>query len=89
MEQREALQIAFRELSANPRDTIRLYFFEGYSFEEIATKLGQTRGNVKHHYFRGLEKLRRQVFFSPTQNQVAPVRVLEIIGAARSTRKVP
>ena len=89
MEQREALQIAFRELSANQRDTIRLYFFEGYSFEEIATKLGQTPGNVKHHYFQDLEKPRRQVFFSPTQNQVAPVRVLEIIGAASSTRKVP
>jgi RNA polymerase sigma-70 factor (ECF subfamily) len=72
MEQREALQIAFRELSANQRDTIRLYFFDGYSFEEIAAKLGQTRGNVKHHYFRGLEKLRRQALVSPTE-QVAPV----------------
>jgi hypothetical protein len=24
--------------------------------------LDQTRGNVKHHYFRGLEKLRKQIF---------------------------
>jgi RNA polymerase sigma-70 factor (ECF subfamily) len=35
---------------------------DGYTFEEIAAKLDQTRGNVKHHYFRGLEKLRKQIF---------------------------
>ena len=88
IEQREALQIAFRELSENQRDTIRLYFLEGYNFEEIAAKLGQTRGNVKHHYFRGLEKLRRKLFPFPPQNGVASMRVLEIIRAARSTAKV-
>ena len=86
IEQREALQIAFRELSENQRDTIRLYFFEGYSFEEIAAELQQTRGNVKHHYFRGLEKLRRQIFLSLAPNKVTPMRVLEIIRAARSTK---
>jgi hypothetical protein len=26
--------------------------------DEIATKLGQSRGNVRNHYFRGLDKLR-------------------------------
>ncbi len=88
IEQRQAWEIAFRELSENQRDTIRLFFFEGYSFEEIAAKLGQTRGNVKHHYFRGLEKLRRQILPSSAQNEVAPVRVLEIISAARSSAKV-
>jgi len=88
IEKRQTLEIAFRELSENQRDTITLFFFEGYSFEEIATKLGQTRGNVKHHYFRGLEKLRRQPFLSPAQDEVTPVRILEILGAARSTAKV-
>jgi hypothetical protein len=24
--------------------------------------LGQSRGNVKHHYFRGLERLRKELF---------------------------
>jgi RNA polymerase sigma-70 factor (ECF subfamily) len=42
--------------------TLGLHLLEGYSFEEIAVKLDQTRGNVKHHYFRGLEKLRKQIF---------------------------
>ena len=52
------------ELSENQRQTICLFFVEGYSFDEIAAKLGQSRGNVKHHYFRGLEKLRKELFAS-------------------------
>jgi RNA polymerase sigma-70 factor (ECF subfamily) len=51
----------FEELSMNQRETLRLHFFEGYSLVEIADKLGQSRGNIKHHYFRGLERLRSQL----------------------------
>jgi RNA polymerase sigma-70 factor (ECF subfamily) len=50
------------ELSENQRLTLRLFFVEGFTFEEIAGKLGQTRGNVKNHYFRGLERLRKALF---------------------------
>jgi RNA polymerase sigma-70 factor (ECF subfamily) len=57
----EALQKTFKELSEDQQKTLRLFFFEGYTFEEIAAKLGQTTGNVSHHYYRGLEKLRRQM----------------------------
>jgi RNA polymerase sigma-70 factor, ECF subfamily len=49
-------------LSWNQRETLRLHFFEGHTFAEIATMLGQSRGNVKHYYFRGLERLRKQLF---------------------------
>ena len=52
----------FAELSENQRQTLRLYFVDGYTLEEIAAKLGQTRGNIKNHYFRGLDKLRRLMF---------------------------
>jgi RNA polymerase sigma-70 factor (ECF subfamily) len=62
LEEREALQAALAELSENQRDTLRLYFFEGCSFEEIGARLGQTPGNAKHHYYRGLDRLRRQFF---------------------------
>jgi RNA polymerase sigma-70 factor, ECF subfamily len=54
----------FNALSDDQRQTLRLFFIEGYSFDEIAAKLGQSRGNVKHHYFRGLERLRRGLFGS-------------------------
>jgi len=56
------LQRAFEALAENQRQTLRLFFMEGYTLEEIAAKLGQSRGNVKHHYFRGLDQLRKEFF---------------------------
>jgi RNA polymerase sigma-70 factor, ECF subfamily len=56
------LQKLFQSLSDDQRETLRLFFVEGYTFAEIATKINQSHGNVKHHYFRGLEKLRKHVF---------------------------
>ena len=60
--EREAFQKILGELSENQRKTLQLFFVEGHTLGEIATKLNQTRGNVKNHYFRGLEKLRKQIF---------------------------
>jgi RNA polymerase sigma-70 factor (ECF subfamily) len=56
------LQKLFEELSANQRQALLLRFVEGYTLEEIAEKLGQSRANIKNHYFRGLEKLRKHIF---------------------------
>lgn len=55
-----SLEKAFDPLSENQRQTLWFFFVEGYTLGEIAVKLNQTRGNVKNHYFRGLEKLRKQ-----------------------------
>ena len=49
-------------LSEDQRDTLTLHFFEGYTFDEIARKLGQSLGNIRNHYYRGLDKLRKQMF---------------------------
>ena len=59
---RERLQKFLDELSENQRKTLQLFFVEGHTLGEIAVQLNQTRGNVKNHYFRGLEKLRKQIF---------------------------
>ena len=67
LERREALQSSFDELSESQRQTLHLFFFEGYTFEEIAAKLGQTVGNAKNHYYRGLDKLRRLIFGDDAQ----------------------
>jgi RNA polymerase sigma-70 factor (ECF subfamily) len=64
---RGVLHKAFELLSKDQAETLRLFFFEGYTLDEIAAKLGQSRGNVKHHYFRGLDKLRKELF----GNQIA------------------
>lgn len=47
------------DLTRDQRETFRLHFFEGYTFAEIAEKLGQPYGNVRNHHYRGLEKLRK------------------------------
>jgi RNA polymerase sigma-70 factor (ECF subfamily) len=41
------------------RETFRLHFYEGCTFGEIAEKLGESYVNIRHHYYRGLEKLRK------------------------------
>jgi RNA polymerase sigma-70 factor, ECF subfamily len=51
-----------KELSPEQQQTLELHFFEGYSFHEIAEKTGQTFGNVRNHYYRGLERLRSHIF---------------------------
>ena len=48
-------------LTQEQLETLRLHFFEGYTFSEIADKLGQSYANVRNHYYRGLEKLRKHI----------------------------
>lgn len=59
---RNGLEKVLASLSEDQRETLRLYFFEGYTLAEISEKLGQTLGNVRHHYYRALDKLRNQMF---------------------------
>jgi RNA polymerase sigma-70 factor (ECF subfamily) len=61
VDHKQTLQNWLTELSECQRQTLHLFFYEGYTFEEIATKLGQTVGNARNHYYRGLEKLRKQI----------------------------
>jgi len=58
------LQKLLGTLSEDQQRTLRLHFIEGYTLDEIAKMLGQTKGNVRHHSFRGLERLRKQIFCS-------------------------
>jgi RNA polymerase sigma-70 factor (ECF subfamily) len=59
---RNGLKKVFESLSQDQRETLRLHFFEGYTLAEVAAKLGQPHSNVRHHYYRGLSKLRKQMF---------------------------
>jgi RNA polymerase sigma-70 factor (ECF subfamily) len=50
------------QLSPDQLHTLELHFFEGYSFREIAEQSNQEIGNVRHHYYRALERLRSNLF---------------------------
>lgn len=59
---RNGLEKLLAALSEDQRETLRLFFFEGYTLAEISAKIGQPLGNVRNHYYRGLDKLRKQMF---------------------------
>lgn len=59
---RNGLNKVVEALSVDQRETLRLHFFEGYTLAEISERLGQPHGNVRHHYYRAIDKLRRHAF---------------------------
>lgn len=59
---RNGLNKILKSLSEDQRETLRLHFFEGYTLSEISQELRQPLGNVRNHYYRGLDKLRKQMF---------------------------
>jgi RNA polymerase sigma-70 factor, ECF subfamily len=59
---RAHLQQAFEDLSDKQRLTLELYFFEGLELREIAERMNESSENVRHYYYRGLQKLRKNSF---------------------------
>jgi RNA polymerase sigma-70 factor, ECF subfamily len=53
------LQKAFEELTEMQRRTLELFYFEGFELKEISERLHEPFGNVRHHFYRGLERLRK------------------------------
>lgn len=51
----------WQTLTEAQRETLQLFFFEGFTLSEISAKLGQPAGNIRHHYYRGLERLRARL----------------------------
>jgi RNA polymerase sigma-70 factor (ECF subfamily) len=49
---------ALATLNHCQRQVIEMVFFEGLTFRDIAEHTGQTFTNVRHHYYRGLQRLR-------------------------------
>lgn len=62
---------ALGTLNTEQRQTIELVCFEGLSMKEIADQSGETLANVRHHYYRGLEKLRKLLTEKPGR-EIAP-----------------
>jgi RNA polymerase sigma-70 factor (ECF subfamily) len=56
-------------LTPEQRETIQLYFFEGYSLKEIAQLSGRSLVNVRNHYYRGLDRLRKYILPEKTRSK--------------------
>jgi RNA polymerase sigma-70 factor (ECF subfamily) len=48
-------------LTEDQWETFRLHFYEGHSFAEISEITKQSVANVRHHFYRGLDRLRKQL----------------------------
>ena len=58
VELRDLLEKGLASLAPAQRNVIQLASFEGLSMREIAEQTGESLVNVRHHYYRGLRKLR-------------------------------
>ena len=52
------MQQGLASLGAPQKRVIELANYEGLSMKEIANKTGESLSSVRHHYYRGLQKLR-------------------------------
>ncbi|MDE1162169.1 MAG: sigma-70 family RNA polymerase sigma factor [Acidobacteriaceae bacterium] len=54
----QAVRQAISHLTEDQRRTLEMLFLEGAEMSDVALQLGQNLSNVRHHYYRGLRKLR-------------------------------
>ena len=77
-EQSQFIRNALAQLPAEQRDVIELAYFEGLTMHEIAEKTGETVGNVRHHFYRGLDKLRSCLRIEPKRVRVAQEEISRV-----------
>ncbi len=65
----DRLQFAFQELTPLQRETLKMFYFEDLELREISERLQEPLGNVRHHFYRGLERLRKSSVIERLRNQ--------------------
>ena len=66
---RAKLEEAFAALPHEQRRTLEMFFFEGMEMREIASTLSESLANIRHYYYRGLERLRATTFVRKLRNE--------------------
>ena len=56
---------ALGSLNETQSQVLKLAYFEGLSLKEIADHTNESLGNVRHHYYRGLKRLRDVIKTEP------------------------
>ena len=67
---RQLVTQALGSLNDTQSSVLKLAYFEGLSLREIAECTGESLGNVRHHYYRGLNRLRELVKREPAKQNV-------------------
>jgi RNA polymerase sigma-70 factor, ECF subfamily len=69
-ELKQLIQEGLATLGKPQRQVIELASYEGLSMKEIADRTGDSLSNVRHHYYRGLQRLRLLVSQSSAAGKV-------------------
>jgi RNA polymerase sigma-70 factor, ECF subfamily len=64
-ELKHLLRQGLATLNGPQKKVVELASYNGLSMREIADKMGESLSNVRHHYYRGLQKLRSFVGRTP------------------------
>jgi len=64
----DRLQCAFEDLTELQYDTLKMFYFDGLELREISERLQESLGNIRHHFYRGLERLRRSAVIKGLRN---------------------
>jgi RNA polymerase sigma-70 factor (ECF subfamily) len=67
---------ALDHLNPEQRRAIELVYFEGQTFPEAAEATGRTLQALRHHYYRGLIKIREFIESAPSQDDETPAIAL-------------
>jgi len=69
-ETRQLVTQALGSLHETQNRVLKLAYFEGLSLKEIAERTNDTLGNVRHHYYRGLNRLRAVITNEPAKEKL-------------------
>jgi len=67
---RQLVTQALGSLNETQSRVLKLAYFEGLSLKEISDRTNETLGNVRHHYYRGLNRLREVIKGEPAKEKL-------------------
>jgi len=69
---------ALATLNEAQKTALELAYFDGLTMQEIAEKTGETVANVRHHFYRGLDKLRSCLRIEPKRVRVTQEEISRV-----------
>ena len=77
-EVRRLISEGLSTLNKEQHRTLRLAYFGGLTLREIALQTGESLANIRHHYYRGIDRLRSHVLKTKANAKVESVKVRDV-----------
>ncbi len=69
------IEQGMQQLDEKQCRTVEAYFFRGLSLNEIAVEVNDSLGNVRHHLYRGIAKMRSFIVVPEPSNEITKASV--------------